>query len=164
MKVYANYPMVDVKTAGGGQVTTMLQSKGSSSNRRDGFGDSAAKEVIDLTTKQATLPMAVINNPIDPSNLCNVNAKTRSYELTSINNSMITIYDGAAGNKNEFNVQIQPTTKLMGGNPCVASTSTVCYVPKEQSSHECRAVNGLDILQGISKGKGGKRAHIGAIN
>lgn len=123
MKVYSttlNYP-IDTKTCA---TTNLLLGGQQPRHNMSGLCDS--QEIIDLTSmplaKSADLNMA--------NSSCNLNAKTRTYELTNINSSMMTIYDG---------------------NGLAATTSGNYYV-NELRSHDSRVVNGLDILHGLSKG------------
>lgn len=127
MKVYSttlNYP-IDTKTSA---TTTLLQGAQQPRHNKSGLCDS--QEIIDLTG----MPLAKSSDLNNANNSCNLNAKTRTYELTNINSNMMTIYDGC-------------------GNGLVATTSGNYYV-NEHRSNDSRVVNGLDILHGISKGTG----------
>jgi len=79
-------------------------------------------EIIDLTSA-STKDMLPVN----------LNAKARSYELTKINNNMMSIYD-----VNKQNGSFKEGCGSVGGGGGGSKSSVV---------------NNLDILQGISKGK-----------
>ena len=131
MKVYSttlNYPN-DTKACA---TTTLLQNSQQPRHNKNGLSDS--QEIIDLTSN----PLAIGMDLNNANNSCNINAKTRTYELTNINSNMMTIYDGCVNGT-------QPMHEM------VATTSGNYYV-KEHHNDNCRVVNGLDILHGISKG------------
>lgn len=154
MKVYSStlsYPL-DTKTKGTQQTTNkVLSGVGMISV---GGGDPGNKnEIIDLTLT-APPTAANSNKNIDSSNLCNINAKARSYELQKINNKMINIYD-----ESQTNVQIATATGMMPGfsscpsNVITMASTSGAFNQKDQLLTKDFVVSGLDILHGISNGE-----------
>ncbi len=153
MKVYSSklsYPH-DPKTKGTQQTTNKVLSGVSMAG-----SDLSKNEIIDLTLT-APPSTANSNKNIDSSNLCNINAKARTYELQKINNKMINIYD-----ESQANVQIVTATGMMPAatfSACpstvimMASTSGAFNQKKDQLLSNDFTVNGLDILHGISSGE-----------